>query len=323
MEPMIAIHTEGLSRHFGKGEDAIIAVHDLNLTIPQGQVFGILGPNGAGKTTTVRMLTALIAPSDGKAWVNGMRVGRKDQEIRRNVGVLTETPGLYEQLSAARNLEIFARLYEVEDVHGTVERYLRMLGLWDRRNDLAGTYSKGMRQKLAIARALLHEPKILFLDEPTAGLDPASARLVRNFIQGLQKEGRTIVLCTHNLEEADELCTRIGLFRSIKNGDGSTLVDQGTPEELRQKLFGRRIVFHLAAESTAFLPAVSALESVIDARSIENKLVVRVENPEKDNPAIIRALVEAGAALQFVGEMRHSLEDVYLQLIEEDRHGED
>jgi ABC-2 type transport system ATP-binding protein len=311
MEHKIAIHTEGLTRVFGK----ITAVKNLNLTIPQGTVFGLLGPNGAGKTTTVRMLTALIAPSDGKAWVNGFRIGKKDQDIRRQVGVLTETPGLYEQLSAARNLEIFAKLYEVKDVNGAVERYLRMLGLWDRRNDMAGTYSKGMRQKLAIARALLHEPNILFLDEPTAGLDPASARLVRDFILSLQKEGRTIVLCTHNLEEADELCDEIGLFRS-------TMIEQGTPKELRQKLFGRRVVYHLAEDAAPYLDGIGKLESILESQAVDNKLVVRVADPEVDNPAIIKALVEQGALLQFVGEMRHSLEDVYLQLIEEDGHGE-
>ena len=311
MNQNIAIHTEGLTRVFGE----LTAVQNLNLTVPKGNVFGLLGPNGAGKTTTVRMLTALIAPSAGSAWVAGLRIGKKDGEIRRRVGVLTETPGLYEQLSAARNLEIFAKLYEVDDVAGTVEKYLRMLGLWDRRNDLAGTYSKGMRQKLAIARALLHEPDVLFLDEPTAGLDPASARMVRDFIRGLQKEGRTIVLCTHNLEEADELCDQIGLFRS-------SMIAQGTPKELRQKLFGRHIVIHLAQEAQPLLEQVSALGPVMDAQAVDNKLVIRVGDPEVDNPQVIKTLVEKGAMIQFVGEMRHSLEDVYLQLIEEDGNGE-
>ncbi|MEE4195840.1 MAG: ABC transporter ATP-binding protein, partial [Anaerolineae bacterium] len=223
----------------------------------------------------------------------------------------------------ARNLEIYANLYEVNDVHGAVEKYLRMLGLWDRRNDLAGTYSKGMRQKLAIARAILHEPKILFLDEPTAGLDPASARLVRDFVRGLQQEGRTIILCTHNLEEADELCDQIGLFRSaVKDGNTSTMLEQGTPAELRQKLFGRRIVFHLGEAADAYQALVAGLESVIEAVAVDNKLVVRVGNPEQDNPFVIKMLVEAGAHVQFVGELRHSLEDVYLQLIEEDGNAE-
>ncbi|HET60133.1 MAG TPA: ABC transporter ATP-binding protein [Chloroflexi bacterium] len=308
---MDAIRTEGLTRLFGD----ITAVQDLTMRVPQGSVFGLLGPNGAGKTTTVRMLTALIAPSEGKAWVDGLRVGKQDKDIRRRVGVLTETPGLYEQLTAARNLEIFARLYEVPDPAGAVEKYLRMLGLWDRRDDLAGTYSKGMRQKLAIARTLMHEPRILFLDEPTAGLDPASARLVRDFIRDLKTQGRTIILCTHNMEEADELCDEIGLF-------SSRMIAQGTPKELRQRLFGRMVVFHLAQDALAIAPMVENVSGVMEVQAVDNKLVVRVANPEQDNPAIVNALVAVGAGIQFVGEMRHSLEDVYLQLIEEGGHGE-
>ena len=204
------IQTENLSKTF----DSFTAVDRLTLDIAEGEVFGFLGPNGAGKTTTVRMLTSLIAPTSGSALVAGHRVGQDDQSIRRNVGILTETPGLYDRLSAERNLRIYAALYEVKNVTGQVEKYLRLLGLWERRHDAAGTFSKGMKQKLAIARALLHEPRVLFLDEPTAGLDPEASRLVRDFIAELKKEGRTIFLCTHNLDEADKLCDRIGVFKS-------------------------------------------------------------------------------------------------------------
>lgn len=304
-----AIVTEDLSRRFGR----IQAVEKLNLRIQHGEVFGFLGPNGAGKTTTVRMLTALIAPTEGKAWVNGVALGKDDHSIRKSIGLLTETPGLYEQLTAARNLEIFAELYEVKDVPAQVEKYLRMLGLWERRNDTAGTFSKGMRQKLALARALLHEPSIVFLDEPTSGLDPASARLVRDFIRTLRDQGRTVVLCTHNLEEADELCDHIGVFRT-------QMIEMGTPTELRSKLFGRRIVFHLSELAADFVNVVKPLEFVTDVQAMENKLVLRITDPERQNPLVIRILVEAGANLQFVGELRHSLEEVYLQLVQEDDH---
>jgi ABC-2 type transport system ATP-binding protein len=204
------IKSENLSKKFA----TTLAVDSLNLDVHEGEVFGFLGPNGAGKTTTVRMLTSLIGPTSGTALVNGFRLGEQDTEIRRTVGILTETPGMYDNLSAEFNLEIYANLYEVNDPKGQVEKYLRMLGLWDRRQDEAGTFSKGMKQKLAIARSLLHEPRILFLDEPTAALDPEASHLVRDFIAELSKEGRTIFLCTHNLDEADRLCDRIAVFKT-------------------------------------------------------------------------------------------------------------
>jgi len=298
------IHTENITKKF----NAITAVENLNLDVREGEVFGFLGPNGAGKTTTVRMLTSLIAPTDGLATVAGFSIGQQDTEIRRTVGVLTETPGMYDNLSAEYNLRIFAELYEVRDVKGQVEKYLRMLGLWDRRSDAAGTFSKGMKQKLAIARALLHEPRILFLDEPTAGLDPEASHLVRDFIAELRKEGRTIFLCTHNLDEADRLCDRVGVFKTH-------LLVVDTPANLRASLFGRKVVFHLRAMDESLAGALRSLDFVREVNVIENKLVVTLDDPEARNPDVIRALVKAGADLQFVGELRHSLEDVYLQLV--------
>lgn len=298
------IHTENLTKKFG----TVLAVEGLSLDVREGEVFGCLGPNGAGKTTTVRMLTSLIAPTGGSATVNGFIIGKQDTDIRRTVGVLTETPGMYDNLSAEYNMQIFAELYEVQDVKGQVEKYLRMLGLWERRFDSAGTFSKGMKQKLAIARALLHEPRILFLDEPTAGLDPEAARLVRDFIAELRKEGRTIFLCTHNLDEADRLCDRIGVFKTH-------LLVVDTPASLRASVFGRKVVFHLRAADEGLASAVRDLPFVREVKVVENKLLVNLDEPEVHNPDVIRTLVEAGADLQFVGELRHSLEDVYLQLV--------
>ncbi len=298
------IHTENLTKKFGD----VLAVEDLSLDVAEGEVFGFLGPNGAGKTTTVRMLTSLIGPTRGSATVNGFVLGKQDTDIRRTVGVLTETPGMYDNLSAEYNLQIFAELSEVQDVKGQVEKYLRMLGLWERRFDTAGTFSKGMKQKLAIARALLHEPRILFLDEPTASLDPEAAHLVRDFIAELRKEGRTIFLCTHNLDEADRLCDRIGVFKTH-------LLVADTPANLRASVFGRMVVFHLRAADEGLVGAVRGLAFVREVKVVENKLLVNLDDPESYNPDIIRVLVGAGADLQFVGELRHSLEDVYLQLV--------
>jgi ABC-2 type transport system ATP-binding protein len=298
------IKTDNLTKIFS----TTTAVDNLNLEVEEGEVFGFLGPNGAGKTTTVRMLTSLIAPTSGTAVVNGYRVGEQDTEIRRTVGILTETPGMYDNLSALFNLEIYADLYEVEDPAGQVEKYLSMLGLWDRRMDEAGTFSKGMKQKLAIARALLHEPRILFLDEPTAGLDPEAARLVHDFILDLKKQGRTIFLCTHNLDEADRLCDRVGVFKTHM-----LVVD--TPANLRSQLFGRKVVFHLVQPNESLAASIRDLPYVHEAKIVDNKLVVNLDDPESHNPEVIRSLVNAGADIQFVGELRHSLEDVYLQLV--------
>lgn len=298
------IRTEGLTKKF----DDFTAVDRLDLEIATGEVFGFLGPNGAGKTTTVRMLTSLIAPTAGKAWINGLELGQANQDIRRTVGILTETPGMYDRLSAWKNLTIYGRLYEVKDIDGQCEKYLRMLGLWDRRHDPAGTYSKGMKQKLAIARALLHEPSVLFLDEPTAGLDPEAAKLIRDFIEEISGQGRTIFLTTHNLDDADRLCSRIAVFKTQLR-----IVE--SPKNLRQNLYGRQIVFHFQNPAEQYLPIVEALPQAKKAEAIENKLVVAVEDPEAENPHIIRALINANANLQFVGEIRHSLEDIYLQLI--------
>jgi ABC-2 type transport system ATP-binding protein len=298
------IHTENLTKKF----KTTLAVDRLNLDINEGEVFGFLGPNGAGKTTTVRMLTSLIAPTSGSAVVNGFQAGLQDTQIRRTVGILTETPGMYDNLSAEFNLDIYANLYEVKDPKGQVEKYLRMLGLWDRRQDEAGTFSKGMKQKLAIARSLLHEPRILFLDEPTAGLDPEAAHLVREFIAELRREGRTIFLCTHNLDEADRLCDRIGVFKS-------QLLALDTPAILRSQLFGRKVVIHLRQADASLPGLLQPMSFVTDARIIDNKLLLTLDDPDLHNPEIIRALVGAGADIQFVGELRHSLEDVYLQLV--------
>jgi ABC-2 type transport system ATP-binding protein len=304
------IQTEALTKHFpGPRNGApIVAVEGLTLEVQEGEAFGFLGPNGAGKTTTVRMLTCLIGPTGGRAVVNGFQVGREDTAIRQSAGILTETPGMYDRLSAEKNLTIFANLYGVKDAPGQVQKYLRLLGLWERRQDAVGSFSKGMRQKLAIARALLHEPRVLFLDEPTSGLDPEAAKLVRDFIEELKTEGRTIVLCTHNLDEADRLCDRIGVFRT-------RLIAVDSPANLRQRLFGRRVVFHMKRVDAAWVGLVSRLAFVKEAQAVDNKLVIRLNHPEDENPVILRHLVEAGAEVQFVGELRHSLEDVYFQLL--------
>ena len=240
----------------------------MTLELAPGEVFGLLGPNGAGKTTTVRLLTSLIAPTEGRAWVDGFEVTADADAVRARIGILTETPGLYDRLTAIQNLDFFARLHGLDPTTRAerIERFLRLFELWDRRDDLAGTFSKGMKQKLAIARALIHEPSVVFLDEPTAALDPEAAFVVREAIASLRGAGRTIVLCTHNLDEAERLCDRIGFVRGallrvdsparLRGGDGNgggpvlhvDLVEAPTPAQLAAVAALPR-VSHVAAAS--------------------------------------------------------------------------
>src|SRR2546428_171885 len=224
------IRTEKLTKRFG----SLAAVDGLDLEVREGEVFGFLGPNGAGKTTTLRLLCALIGATSGTADVAGYRLGRQDSEIRAAVGILTEQPGLYERQSAWENLVFFATLYGLNGptAAGQAEHFLRLMGLWDRRREAVATFSRGMKQKMAIARAALHEPRILFLDEPTTGLDPDAAKTVREFIVQLRGQGRTVFLCTHNLDEADRLCDRIAFFRR-------NVIRIADPDELRAELYGR------------------------------------------------------------------------------------
>jgi ABC-2 type transport system ATP-binding protein len=307
------IRTEALTKRFpGRGRP-VTAVEGLDLDVGAGEVFGLLGPNGAGKTTTVRLLTALVAPSSGRAWVNGTDVVREPAAVRRSVGLLTEVPGLYDRLSAEANLTFYARLYGVPDVPGQVARYLRLTGLWERRAETVGRLSKGMRQKLAIARALIHEPGTIFLDEPTAALDPEAARTVRGFLAELRSAGRTIVLCTHDLDEADRLCDRVGVLQT-------RLIRADTPANLRQALFGRQVVVHVGNPDERWAALARGLPFVHDARMADGRLVVRLDAPERENPILVRRLVEAGAEVQLVGELRPSLEDVYLALVHREPH---
>jgi ABC-2 type transport system ATP-binding protein len=308
--------SRGLGRRFG---DAW-AVREVSFEVAAGEVLGLLGPNGAGKTTTVRMLTALIGPTEGTAEVDGLDVVRDADAVRARVGILTETPGLYERLSAARNLDFFGRLHGMPTGLRSerIERLLRVFDLWDRRDDPAGTFSKGMKQKLAIARALLHEPAVLFLDEPTAALDPEAAFVVREAIATLRREGRTILLATHNLDEAGRLCDRIAFIRG-----GLLRID--APARLRGDLAGLGIDVGLAgAVDPALVEAVRALPVVHDVAATDHRLSIGLSDPLTGTPAVVRALVAAGADVLEVRPRSATLEDVYFEVmgVRPDQSGE-
>ena len=304
------IDTENLSRKFG----SLTAVDNLTLHVDEGEVFGFLGPNGAGKTTTVRMLCCLISKTSGKAQLGDYTTDNEADclAIRKMVGLLPENVGLYDSLSAYRNLDFYGKLYEVPDEkrQEKIERLLKLLGIWERKDDAVGTFSKGTKQKIAIARALIHDPQILFLDEPTANLDPEAAKTVRDFILELKKEKRTIFLNTHNLDEAERLCDRIGILKT-------KLIAVDSPKNLERSLYNRKTIVHLDRITDAILVSVRNLGSIKNVRTIENKLVLDIDNPEKDNPDVVRAIVAAGGNVQYVTELKSTLEDVYLKLIRE------
>jgi ABC-2 type transport system ATP-binding protein len=305
------IRLEGLSKRF----ESTLAVDNLTLEIDEGLVFGFLGPNGAGKTTTIRMLCSLISPTEGKAYVKDFDISNESDaiNIRRIIGLLPEAPGLYDSLSAYRNLDFYARLYGVKPGkrEENIERFLRMLGLWERRNESVGSYSKGMKQKIAIARSLVHDPLVLFLDEPTSGLDPESAKTVRDFILNLKKEKRTIFLNTHNLDEAERICDKIGIINN-------RLITVGSPQDLSRQMGKHQIAIHLRKIDEELISIIRSIETVKGVETVQNKLICEVDNPEIDNPIIIEKIVRAGGQIQYVTDVRRSLEDVYLELVSGD-----
>jgi ABC-2 type transport system ATP-binding protein len=301
------ISTDGLSKRFGER----VAVEGLTLAVPAGEIVGLLGPNGAGKTTTLRMLAGILAPTSGTALVDGIDPAKEPERVHKSIGFLTESPGFYERLSAERNLTYFAAFYGGVDAHAAARNGIEQMGLAGRGGDKVGTFSKGMKQRLALARVLLHEPRILFLDEPTAGLDPEAARNLRELIVSLKKEGRTILLSTHNLTEAEELCDRIAVFRT-------RLVAIDTPGALRDRQFERRLRVRLASVTEDWLAALRAEPFVRSVeRATDGALDMRLADPDRDRPRLVTRIVEMGGQILEVREVERSLEDVYLSLIEE------
>jgi ABC-2 type transport system ATP-binding protein len=308
-EVIALIDTEGLTKKFGD----LTAVENLTLHVDDGEVFGFLGPNGAGKTTTIRMLCCLISKTSGNATIGGYEIGKKADslKIRKIIGLVPDNVGLTEHLSAYDNLDFYGKIFDCTDAKrkANIKRFLDMLGLWEKRNVLAGAFSKGMKQKLAVARALIHDPQILFLDEPTANLDPESAKTVRDFILELKKEKKTIFLNTHNLYEAQRICDRIGILNT-------QLRATGTPADLEQKVKGRKTVITLAQINDKILSAVKKL-SLKNLINEGNQVSFDVTDPDKENGAVVDAIVLAGGHVNTVNLVGSTLEDVYLKIMSE------
>jgi ABC-2 type transport system ATP-binding protein len=301
------ISAHAITRRYG----ARTAVDNVSFDVQGGEVFGLLGPNGAGKTSVLRMLGGLIPPTQGTITIDGRSFTRQDAAaIRGRIGFLTEMPGLWDNLTVLDNLSVYARLFGMPRPELAAELVLRPFELWDRRHDRAGLLSKGMRQKLALARALVHEPEIVLLDEPTANLDPQTSRLVRDLLLDLRAQGRAVVISTHNLTEVERFADRVALL-------SRTLIAIGEPATLRREVFGRRLRVRMAAgyPPLAQLAAVAARAGAHDVRVEGHALSMVLESPEAGTPAIVRRLVDAGAEIREVFEEQQALEDVYMKLL--------
>ncbi len=311
-----AIEASHLTKTFGPRT----AVADVSFTVARGEVFGFLGPNGAGKTTTVRILGTLIAPTAGSAVVADIPLSAATgAEIRQRISIMPEAPGLYRRLTVTENLDFFARLYGLPRREQRITQALAAVGLGDRAHDLAGSLSKGLRQRAALARSLLNDPAVMFLDEPTSGLDPVAAHEVHGLIAALRDRGVTVFLTTHRLDEAERLCDRVAIMNT-------RLLTIGRPDELRRELFTRSLAVTTAApvrspdQVFAGLPAVQSWQAAAPATPSANgpaSYVLTVTDPAQAAPAVTRALVAAGADVLSIGESRHTLEDVYLELVDD------
>ncbi len=310
MNPVIEV--ENLQRSFGNQ----LALAGITFAVQPGEVFGLLGPNGAGKTTTVRLLNGILPPSAGTAEVFGLDPSTHGEAVRRKTGVLTETPALYERLSARENLEFFGTLHEIPQaqMNSRVDEMLEFFKLASRAKDKVETYSKGMKQRLALARALIHKPPLLFLDEPTSGLDPEAAQQVDDLIADLGRtDEQTVILATHNLLEAQRLCDRVAIMNKGK------ILALGSLKELSQKLWPMtwvNIKFYSAPKEN-ITETLKTYRGVLQVEADTNALSIQVEN-DSIIPDVIRHLVEHGASIYKVNPRDYMLEDIYFALQEGD-----
>ncbi len=306
------IRTEHLSRYFG----AVKAVNDLTLEVPPGIIFGFLGPNGAGKTTTINLLLGLIKPTQGHASVLGFDVVRQANEIRSHCGVLLEFSGLYERMSAEDNLDLYGRINNVSaaERRTRTQQLLEHLNLWERRKDRVLAWSRGMKQKLAIARALFHHPQVIFLDEPTAGLDPVSAaELQKDLAKLAAYEGATVFLNTHNLMEAENLCAHVGIIKAGR------LIAVGNPEDLRNRNMSTKVEIVGRGFTKSMVDLMCKLPEVAKVDFDPNRIEIELREEESRNAPLVSLVVQNGGEVEDIKRGKSSLEEVFLTLMKEER----
>jgi len=308
------IRVENLSKKFinKKEKTEVLAVDNINFSVNAGEIFGFLGPNGAGKTTTIRMLACLLKPTLGNAFLDGMSILEDQENIRSIIGFLTENHGNYEKLTIKQNLEFFGNFYDIQNLNERIEDILEQFEMLDRIEMYAGELSKGFKQRLALARTLIHQPKILFFDEPTAGLDPIAAVKVRELILKLKSKNRTIFINSHNLEEVQKVCDRVGII------DGGHIKHIGTSDEISKNLWEYRILeVKLKKKSNEIISQLSKFDFIKEIFPIDGNIRIHLKEIEEFTPIIVEKIVEMGGKILSIKPLEHSLEDIYVKLMED------
>jgi len=305
------IQIRNLSKSFGSKK----VLTGLSLDIKKGSIFGLLGPNGAGKTTTLRMLSCLLAPTSGEIQILGYQVGPQNEQIRKRIGAVTESPGVYGKLSIWDNLEFFASCYGMSNLKADrrIEDLLKYFELWEKKDQLAGRLSKGQKQKVAIIRALLPDPDILLLDEATANLDPVSIRKLKDLVLQSAKQGKTIIYCSHTLSEIDELCTEFAIIKG-------ELLTHTTPAQFRHQWSTYNVILHVADEHEKAARLLSSLPLVQSFERRGEQFHLKVEDPANANPSLLRHLIESKIPVVFLEQSSNSLEDAYLSMLQGGAH---
>ncbi|KZE44090.1 ABC transporter ATP-binding protein [Brevibacillus parabrevis] len=308
MEHVIEI--KDLKKSFGDKK----VLNGISLSIGKGRIFGLLGPNGSGKTTTMRILSCLIEPTSGDITILGRQISTHKEEIRKKIGCVTESPGVYDKLSLLDNLEFFAACYQIPKAKraSRIEYLLRQFDLWDRRNDPAGRLSKGMKQKLSIICAILHDPEILFLDEVTANLDPVSIRKLKDLIREWAASGKTIIFCSHILTEVDELCHEFAIIKG-------EVIRLTTPQQFREEWTTYNVILDIGSDVQKSEQIIREAKEVEAYKRTENQFHLRVTDPETANPQLIKKLVAADVTVKYITPLSVSLEDSYLSLLDQEK----
>lgn len=305
---LTAIKTRNIGRQFG----TVTALNNVSFEVPRGIVFGFLGPNGSGKTTTIRVLLGLLKPDQGSAQVLGYDAQSEGNQVRQRCGALLEHSGLYERLSAVDNLELFGRMWHIPRTERSqrIQRLLQDLNLWDRREDQVGTWSRGMKQKLAVARTMLHNPELIFLDEPTAGLDPVAAAALREDLLNLVKsQGVTVFLTTHNLAEAEKMCSQVAVIRT------GELLTVASPDELRLQQGGARLEVVGSGFTDAVISGLNARNEIVKVEQVDHHLAIDLKG-EINSGELVQYLVSNGVMIEEVRKGKASLEEAFLNLLE-------